>query len=107
VLASLAEVAPFLSGKADTTTNPESPSRAQTTKPNRRFRSQSRFRKRDIRVAVEAAFAAGMDISRVEVDTDGRIVVVSKAGAAREASLGGENPWDQATADLGGRNNRS
>ena len=40
------------------------------------------FRQADVTRAIKAAVAAGVEIERVEVDKDGRIVVIAK-GAAR------------------------
>lgn len=40
-------------------------------------RARCTFRERDLRVAVEAARAAGLEIGRVEIDREGKIVVVA------------------------------
>lgn len=40
-------------------------------------RSRCTFRQRDLRLAVETAKAAGLEIGRVEIDRDGKIVVVT------------------------------
>jgi len=40
-------------------------------------RSRSTFRKRDLQLAVETTRAAGLEIGRVEIDRDGKIVVVT------------------------------
>jgi hypothetical protein len=40
-------------------------------------RARCTFRARDLKVAVEAARAAGLEIGRVEIDRDGKIVVVA------------------------------
>ena len=40
-------------------------------------RSRCTFRQRDLRLAVETARAAGLEIGRVEIDRDGKIVVVA------------------------------
>jgi hypothetical protein len=37
------------------------------------------FRQRNVTAAVKAVVAAGVEVARVEVDTDGKIVVVTKA----------------------------
>lgn len=37
----------------------------------------SRLRKRDLATAIEAVQEAGCEIARVEIETDGRIVVVT------------------------------
>jgi hypothetical protein len=36
-----------------------------------------RFRQADIARAVKGAKAAGMSVSKIEIDTDGRIVIIS------------------------------
>ena len=41
-------------------------------------------RQRDVRAAVKGAVAAGVEVARVEVDTEGRIVII--AGKPNEAS---------------------
>ena len=51
------------------------------------------FKQNDVTRAVKAVVAAGVEVARVEVDKDGRIVVIaSKPGpdASREA-----NEWDR------------
>jgi len=53
------------------------------------------FKKRDVKRAVEAVMAAGLTVSRVELDRDGRIVVVPGPELTNAA-----NDWDQAIADL-------
>jgi len=40
-------------------------------------RARCTFRQRDLRLAVETAQAAGLDIARFEIDQNGRIVVVT------------------------------
>jgi hypothetical protein len=40
-------------------------------------RSRCTFRQRDLRLAVETARAAGLEIGRVEIGRDGKIVVVA------------------------------
>ena len=40
-------------------------------------RAPCTFRQRDLRLAVETARAAGLEIGRVEIDRDGKIVVVT------------------------------
>jgi hypothetical protein len=53
------------------------------------------FRQRDVTRAVKAVVAAGVEVARVEVDKEGRIVVV--AGKPPEAPREGaseRNEWD-------------
>ena len=40
-------------------------------------RAACTFRQRDLRLALETARAAGLEIGRVEIDRDGKIVVVA------------------------------
>jgi hypothetical protein len=56
-------------------------------------RAPPTFRKRNVRVAIEAAKAAGVPVGRVEIDKDGKITII--AGKPDCDELG--NPWD---ADL-------
>ena len=50
------------------------------------------FKKRDVKTAIAAAREAGLEVARVEVDKDGKIVVITgKAGT----SVSGENEWDE------------
>ena len=57
-------------------------------------RSNLTFRQSDVTRAVKAVVAAGVEVARVEVDKDGRIVVV----AGKPAPNGGDqegNEWDR------------
>ena len=45
-------------------------------------RARCTFRQRDLRTAVETARAAGLEIGRLEIDRDGRIIVVTGKPAA-------------------------
>lgn len=40
-------------------------------------RAPCTFRQRDLRLAIETARAAGLDVARFEIDRDGKIVVVT------------------------------
>ena len=40
-------------------------------------RARCTFRQRDLRLAVQTAKAAGLEIGRLEIDRDGKIVVVA------------------------------
>ena len=50
------------------------------------------FRKRDLTVAIQAVTAAGVDIARVEVHKEGRIVLVTAKG---DGSVARPNDLDQ------------
>ena len=54
------------------------------------------FRKRDVKTAVEAVVAAGVEVARVEVDKDGKITVI----AAKPCGDQQGNPWDEAVKEL-------
>jgi hypothetical protein len=56
-------------------------------------RAPATFRKADLRRAVEAVTAAGQIVARVEVDPNGKIVIVT-AGELVEQREG--NEWDRA-----------
>ena len=54
----------------------------------------STFRQHDVMKAIKGAAAAGVNIARIEIARDGRIVII----AAAEAALVGpveENQWDR------------
>jgi hypothetical protein len=56
-------------------------------------RGKCTFRKRDATAAVEAVVAAGVEVARVEIDRDGKIVVV--AGKTQDVSTKCEGSgWD-------------
>jgi hypothetical protein len=58
-------------------------------------RGNCKFRQRDIKAAIKAVMAAGVDIARVEVDKDGKIIVVTgKADDVPGERTEGSNPWD-------------
>ena len=52
--------------------------------------------KRRITAAVEGARTAGLDVARVEVDKDGRVVIIT--GKLEESTIGAGNPWDEVLA---------
>ena len=54
-------------------------------------RSPATFRKADLRRAVEAVTAAGQVIARVELDPNGRIVIVTTGELERKEG----NEWDR------------
>ena len=49
-------------------------------------RARTPFRQADISRAVKGATAAGLVIGRVEIDQDGKIVVVSGEGRSKETT---------------------
>lgn len=59
-------------------------------------RGPCKFRQRDVTKAVRAVVAAGVQVARVEVDKDGRIVVIAGKSESNPAS----NPWDEAMEEL-------
>jgi hypothetical protein len=59
-------------------------------------RGRHAFRQTDVTRAIKAAVAAGVEIGRVEVDKDGRIVVIPKGACAAPEP----NPWDRAIEEL-------
>jgi hypothetical protein len=56
-------------------------------------RGQCTFKQSDVTKAVKAVVAAGVHVARVEVDKEGRIVVVAGCAAAPEEGREG-NEWD-------------
>jgi hypothetical protein len=71
------------------------------------MRGPSRFRQGDVTKAVKAAKAAGVDVARIEVSSDGKIAIITgKPGEANEANSEAANPWDGVT-DLGGQTNKA
>jgi len=49
-------------------------------------RNPAHFSQSDIRRAVQGATAAGLTVARVEIDPDGRIVIVSGEGMPKETT---------------------
>jgi hypothetical protein len=61
-------------------------------------RNPSAFRKQDVTKAVKAVTAAGVAVARVEIDKDGKIVVVT--GKPQESDVEvGRNPWNEVLDD--------
>ena len=58
-------------------------------------RGQSTFRQRDLTAAVKAVVAAGCEVVRVEVDKDGKIVVVTGKPQGPVSEGRGGNEWDR------------
>ena len=52
------------------------------------------FKQGDVTRMVKGVVAAGVDVMRVEVDTDGRIVVFAGKPQIGSAALAGETPED-------------
>jgi hypothetical protein len=51
--------------------------------------------------AVKAVAAAGVCVERVEIETAGKIIIVTATKSMESTALSGEgNPWDQAIAKL-------
>jgi hypothetical protein len=57
-------------------------------------RAPSTFRQQDVTKAVKAVAAAGVHIARVEIDRDGRIVIIASNGEL-EPDRREENSWDR------------
>jgi hypothetical protein len=53
------------------------------------------FRQRDVTKAVKAVVAAGVAVAKVEVDKDGKIVVVVGEPSQNPLSSTGGNEWDR------------
>ena len=52
------------------------------------------FRQRDLTAAVKGAIAAGCAVARVEVDKDGKIVVIVLGKEQSPEKPDGANEWD-------------
>ena len=63
-------------------------------------RAPQTFRQRDVTRAVKAVVAAGLDISRVEIDKQGSIIVVP---GKLNPAIGSSSSWDAAIAELKSR----
>jgi hypothetical protein len=57
-------------------------------------RGPQTFRQRDVTRAIKAVVAAGVDVLRVEVDKDGRIIVVAAQGNQNDRMRDGGSEWD-------------
>jgi hypothetical protein len=53
------------------------------------------FRQRDMTRAVKGVTAAGVTVAKVQVDKDGKIVVVVGAASQNPLSSPGGNEWDR------------
>jgi hypothetical protein len=54
-------------------------------------RGECTFRQRDVTAALKAARDAGAEVARVEIDRDGRIVVIMGKASGNQQ---GTNEWD-------------
>lgn len=53
------------------------------------------FKQQDVTRALRAADRAGVDVQRVEIDKEGKIVMVTDKPLERSCNVGGEhNEWD-------------
>jgi hypothetical protein len=55
-------------------------------------RAPAMFKQRDVKAAIKAAVAAGVSVARIEVDREGRIIII--AGKASEQSVTEVNALD-------------
>jgi hypothetical protein len=59
-------------------------------------RAPSTFKQRDVTRALNATRAAGLGITRLEIEKDGRIVIVTATQSDARGDDGeGENEWDR------------
>jgi hypothetical protein len=56
-------------------------------------KSNCTFRKRDVTAAVQAVVKAGVEVARVEIGKDGRIVIIP-GKPSEPVPADGVNPWD-------------
>ena len=59
------------------------------------------FKQTDVARAVKAVIKAGCEVARVEVDKNGRIIVIAGKLAALDEKQ--TSPWDKAVTDLEAR----
>jgi len=57
-------------------------------------RGTSTFRQRDITEAIKGAVAAGLRVMRVEVDRNGKIIIVGGTSTDATAEIRDGNEWD-------------
>jgi hypothetical protein len=59
-------------------------------------RGQQTFKQRDVTKAIKATVKAGVPVERVEIDKNGKIVIVTaKAEDAVNGDNPGKNEWDR------------
>ena len=56
-------------------------------------RTPATFRQRDVAAAIKAAKQAGIEVARIEIGRDGKIVLVAK-GAGGDPTPAFSNEWD-------------
>jgi hypothetical protein len=56
-------------------------------------RSSCTFKKRDVKTALAAVRESGVEVARVEIGADGKIVIVT--GKPVTAASDRKNPWDE------------
>jgi hypothetical protein len=56
------------------------------------MRRPSIFKKTDVTRVARAVLAAGLDVARIEVNKDGKIIVVP---GKPDGGAAGQNPWDE------------
>ena len=60
-------------------------------------RGQQAFKQRDVTKAIKATVKAGLPVERVEIDKDGKIIIVTaKAEGAENEDNQERNEWDEA-----------
>ena len=65
------------------------------------MRKPSKFTKSDVTRATKAVLAAGLDVARVEIEKDGRIVVVPGKAPDHPAHGNLPNEWDEVLGSNG------
>jgi hypothetical protein len=58
-------------------------------------RSQQTFKQRDVTKALKATVKAGITVARVEIDKNGKIVVVTGAPQDADGAKTEQNEWDE------------
>lgn len=58
-------------------------------------RGRCTFKQQDVTRALRATVAAGIEVQRIEIDKDGKIVVVTGAPQQPASEGRGENEWDR------------
>lgn len=59
-------------------------------------RGPSTFKQRDVTAAIKAAVAAGVEVAKIEVDKDGKIVMTIGKCERVNGERAGRNEWDDA-----------